>query len=38
MRPKSKHYLSRTEGGRLAKRWNLIVPERLWRRAWEEMG
>ena len=38
MRPKGKHYLSRTEGGRLAKRWNLIVPEPLWRRAWEELG
>jgi len=38
MRPKSRHYLSRTEGGRLAKRWNLIVPEPLWRQAWEEPG
>lgn len=38
MRPKGKHYLSRTEGGRLAKRWNLIVPEPLWNRAWEELG
>ncbi|WP_005035516.1 type IV toxin-antitoxin system AbiEi family antitoxin domain-containing protein [Holophaga foetida] len=36
MRPKGRHYLSRTEGGRLAKRWNLIVPEPLWRRTWEE--
>jgi len=38
MRPKGKHYLSRAEGGRLAKRWNLIVPEPLWRRTWEELG
>ncbi len=38
MRPKGKHYLSQTEGGRLAKRWNLIVPEPLWNRAWEELG
>jgi len=37
MRPKGKHYLSRAEGGRLAKRWNLIVPEPLWRRTWEEL-
>ena len=38
MRPRGKHYLSRTEGGRLAKRWNLIVPEPLWRQGWEEPG
>lgn len=38
MRPKGRHYLSRTEGGRLAKRWNLIVPEPLWHRTWEELG
>ncbi|MBP1628347.1 MAG: transcriptional regulator [Holophagaceae bacterium] len=38
MRPKGRHYLNRTEGGRLAKRWNLIVPEPLWRRTWEELG
>lgn len=38
MRPKGRHYLNRAEGGRLARRWNLIVPEPLWRRAWEEWG
>lgn len=37
LRPKGKHYLNRAEGGRLAKRWNLIVPELLWERRWEEM-
>jgi predicted transcriptional regulator of viral defense system len=37
MRPRGKQYLDRAEGGRLAKRWNLIVPEFLWERRWEEM-
>ena len=38
LRPKGRHYLSRADGGRLAKRWNLIVPEPLWRRTWVELG
>jgi predicted transcriptional regulator of viral defense system len=37
LRPRGKHYLDRTEGGRLAKRWNLIVPEAIWDRNWEEL-
>jgi len=36
-RPRGKHYLDRSKGGRLASRWNLIVPDALWDRAWEEM-
>lgn len=36
-RPRGKHYLDRSKGGRLASRWNLIVPDALWGRAWEEM-
>jgi predicted transcriptional regulator of viral defense system len=36
-RPRGKHYLDRSKGGRLASRWNLIVPNALWDRAWEEM-
>ena len=37
LRPKGRQYLDRKEGGRLAARWNLIVPEALWQRSWEEM-
>jgi len=37
LRPRGKHYLDRTKGGRLAKRWNLIVPEAIWDRTWEEL-
>ena len=37
LRPKGRQYLDRKAGGRLAKRWNLIVPEFLWQRSWEEM-
>ena len=37
LRPRGKHYLDRTKGGRLAKRWNLIVPEAIWDRSWEEL-
>ncbi len=36
LRPKGRQYLDRKEGGRLAARWNLIVPEALWQRSWEE--
>jgi len=36
LRPKGRHYLDRKDGGRLAARWNLIVPEALWQRSWEE--
>jgi predicted transcriptional regulator of viral defense system len=37
LRPRGKHYLERAKGGRLAKRWNLIVPEAIWDRNWEEL-
>jgi predicted transcriptional regulator of viral defense system len=36
LRPKGRQYLDRKDGGRLAARWNLIVPEALWQRSWEE--
>lgn len=36
LRPQHKQYLDRKRGGRLAKRWNLIVPEALWVSRWEE--
>jgi hypothetical protein len=37
--PKTAHYLDRSnrEPARLAKGWNIIVPERLLSRAWEEL-
>jgi predicted transcriptional regulator of viral defense system len=38
LRPKGRQYLDRKAGGRLAARWNLIVPESLWQRSWEEMS
>lgn len=38
LRPKVKQYLDRGEKGRLSRRWNLIVPEVIWNRAWEEPG
>lgn len=34
--PKQAHYLDHERGGRLAKRWNLVVPELVWQRTWEE--
>ena len=37
LRPKGRQYLDRRAGGRLAARWNLIVPETHWQRNWEEM-
>lgn len=37
LRPRGKHYLDRHAGGRLATRWNLIVPDALWERRWEEL-
>ena len=37
LRPRGKHYLDRSAGGRLAKRWNLIVPDSIWERRWEEL-
>lgn len=36
LRPKQVRYLDRKAGGRLAKRWNLVVPDAVLRRAWEE--
>jgi len=36
LRPKQVQYLDRRMGGRFAKRWNLIVPEAVWQRSWEE--
>jgi hypothetical protein len=38
LRPQGRHYLDRSAGGRLAKRWNLIVPDSIWERRWEEPG
>jgi predicted transcriptional regulator of viral defense system len=38
LRPRGRHYLDRNAGGRLATRWNLIVPDALWERSWEEPG
>ena len=37
LRPRGKHYLDRKVGGRLATRWNLIVPDTIWNRTWEEL-
>jgi predicted transcriptional regulator of viral defense system len=36
LRPKQVNYLVRSAGGRLAKRWNLIVPQAVWHWSWEE--
>jgi hypothetical protein len=36
LRPRGKQYLDRKEGGQLSRRWNLIVPEAIWTRSWEE--
>jgi len=36
LRPVGVHYMDPREGGRLAHRWNLIVPERVAFRLWEE--
>jgi len=36
LRPAGVHYMDPREGGRLAQRWNLIVPERVASRLWEE--
>lgn len=36
LRPKGRHYLDREQGGRLSSRWNLIVPDAIWNRTWEE--
>jgi len=38
LRPKGRQYLDRKAGGRLAGRWNLILPETLWQRNWEELS
>jgi predicted transcriptional regulator of viral defense system len=37
-RPDHKHYLDRSRNapGKLASRWNLVVPEEVYYRAWEE--
>lgn len=37
LRPRGRQYLDRSAGGRLAKRWNLIVPDAVWERSWEEL-
>ena len=39
-RPQQAHYLGRMreEDGRLVKNWNLVVPERILNRTWEETG
>lgn len=36
LRPTGVHYMDPREGGRLVQRWNLIVPERVASRLWEE--
>lgn len=36
LRPQGRHYLDRNLSGRLAKRWNLIVPDLIRERRWEE--
>jgi len=36
LRPSGVHYLDPREGGRLVQRWNLIVPDRVASRLWEE--
>ena len=36
LRPSGVHYMDPREGGRLAQRWNLIVPDRVASRLWEE--
>jgi predicted transcriptional regulator of viral defense system len=37
LRPRGRHYLDRKESGRLATRWNLIIPDAIWDRRWEEL-
>ena len=39
-RPRQPHYLdrSRRRGGKLAAEWNLVVPEEVLTRSWEEVG
>ncbi|WP_243329272.1 type IV toxin-antitoxin system AbiEi family antitoxin domain-containing protein [Mesoterricola sediminis] len=36
LRPTGVHYMDPREGGHLAQRWNLIVPDRVASRRWEE--
>lgn len=36
LRPSGVHYMDQGEGGRLVHRWNLIVPDRVASRLWEE--
>lgn len=38
LRPKQPHYLQRGRSGRLVSDWNLIVPESLLERSWEEIA
>ena len=38
LRPKQPHYLERGKSGKLAGRWNLVVPSSLYERAWEQTG
>lgn len=38
MRPKQPHYLERGKRGKLAARWNLVVPTFLVERSWEELA
>ena len=38
LRPKQPHYLERGKGGRLVREWNVLVPEALAKKSWEEMG
>lgn len=38
LRPKQPHYLERGQSGRLVGDWNLIIPQSLAERAWEEIA
>ena len=36
LRPKQPHYLQRGKGGKMVREWNLVVPESLAKKSWEE--
>jgi len=38
LRPKQPHYLERGKSGRLVRDWNIVVPESLAKKSWEEIA
>jgi predicted transcriptional regulator of viral defense system len=38
LRPKQPHYLQRGQSGKLVSEWNLVVPQSLAERSWEEIA